>query len=52
LSTAAQTNITSVGTLSALAVTGNISGANLNITGGIYDTGALDLVTGQTAISI
>ena len=33
--------------VTTLSVTGNISGANLNITGGIYDTGALDLVSGS-----
>jgi hypothetical protein len=38
LTTAAQTNITSVGTLGSLAVTGNISGANL--TGAHFGSGA------------
>jgi hypothetical protein len=46
VTTAAQPNITSVGTLSSLAVTGNISGANLNITGAIVDSAQLDLSTG------
>jgi hypothetical protein len=41
LTTAAQTNITSVGTLSALTVTANISGGNL-LTGGLISaTGAI-----------
>jgi len=48
LTTAAQTNITSVGTLGALTVTGNISGSNLNVTGNIVDTGALTVVTGSS----
>ena len=48
LTTAAQTNITSVGTLGALTVTGNISGGNLNVTGNIVDTGALTVVTGSS----
>ena len=47
LSTAAQTNITSVGTLGSLSVTGNISGGNLNVTGDIVDTGALSIITGS-----
>jgi hypothetical protein len=46
VTTAAQPNITSVGTLTSVAVTGNISGANLNITGAIVDTSQLDLSTG------
>ncbi len=45
LTTAAQPNVTSVGTLSNLSVTGNISSGNLvsgniSLTGGINDTGA------------
>ena len=45
LTTAAQPNITSVGTLSSLSVTGNISGANL--TGNHYGNGsALSAITG------
>ena len=47
LQTAAQTNITSVGTLGSLAVTGNISGANLNFTGNLVDTAALEIITGS-----
>jgi hypothetical protein len=47
LQTAAQTNITSVGTLGSLAVTGNISGANLNFTGNLVDTSALEIITGS-----
>jgi hypothetical protein len=45
LQTAAQTNITSVGTLGSLSVTGNVSGGNLNVTGNIVDTGALSIIT-------
>jgi hypothetical protein len=39
LTTAAQTNITSVGTLSALSVTGNVQGGNLRTAGLISATG-------------
>ena len=42
LSTGTQTNITSVGTLTALSVTGNIGGGNLSVTG---ELGGADLVT-------
>jgi hypothetical protein len=45
LTTAAQTNITSVGTLGSLAVTGNISGGNLIISGSISDSAQLDIST-------
>ena len=45
LTTASQTNITSVGTLGTLSVTGNVSGDNLNVTGNIVDTGPLSLIT-------
>ena len=41
LRTAAQTSITSVGTLSSLAVTANIDGGNLRTTGLISATGAI-----------
>jgi hypothetical protein len=44
LTTAAQTNITSVGTLTSLAVTGNITGGNLN-------TGAQVVATGNITTS-
>jgi hypothetical protein len=51
LQTAAQTNITSVGTLSALTVTGNVSGGNLsvtgNVSGGNLTTGGLISATGN-----
>ena len=39
LTTAAQTNITSVGTLTALAVTGNITGGNLSVSTGTITGG-------------
>jgi hypothetical protein len=42
LETAAQTNITSVGTLSALTVTGNIT-----FGGSLVDTAALEIITGS-----
>jgi hypothetical protein len=42
LTTASQTNITSVGTLGALSVTGNIT-----FGGSLVDTGALEIVTGS-----
>ena len=42
LSTGTQTNITSVGTLTALSVTGNIGGGNLSVTG---ELAGADLVT-------
>jgi hypothetical protein len=45
LSTAAQTNITSVGTLGSLSVTGNISGGNLILSGAVEDAGQLDIRT-------
>ena len=45
LQTAAQTNITSVGTLGSLSVTGNITGGNLLTGGNIFDTGALSIIT-------
>ena len=41
LATAAQTNITSVGTLSSLSVTGNVQGGNLRTAGLISATGAI-----------
>jgi hypothetical protein len=47
LSTAAQTAITSVGTLTSLAVTGNITGGNLSVTGiaGTLSTAAQTAIT-------
>ena len=41
LTTAAQTNITSVGTLSSLSVSGNVQGGNLNTAGVVSATGAI-----------
>jgi hypothetical protein len=41
LTTAAQTNITSVGTLSALSVTGNVQGGNLRTAGLVSAAGAV-----------
>ena len=41
LATAAQTNITSVGTLGSLSVTGNVQGGNLRTAGLISATGAI-----------
>ena len=52
--TAAQPNITSVGTLSSLAVTGNITSGNANLgnlTTSNYFTGNGSLLTGITAVS-
>ena len=48
LTTAAQPNITSLGALGSLTVTGNVTVANLNISGNIVDTGALSLITGAS----
>jgi len=48
LTTAAQTNITSVGTLGSLSVTGNITGGNLLTSGNIVDTGAFSIITGAS----
>jgi hypothetical protein len=46
LTTAAQTNITSVGTLTSLSVgTGNITGGNLILSGAIEDSAQLDIRT-------
>ena len=42
ITTAAQTNITSVGTLSSLSVTGNVQGGNLRTAGLISATGAIN----------
>jgi hypothetical protein len=50
LSTASQPNITSVGTLGSLAVTGNISGGNLSITNDVTIGGNLS-VTGNATLS-
>ena len=47
LDTASQPNITSIGTLSSLTVTGNISGGNLLVTNNIIDSGALEIITGS-----
>jgi hypothetical protein len=41
LTTAAQTNITSVGTLTSLSATGNVQGGNLRTAGLISATGAV-----------
>jgi len=48
LQTAAQTNITSVGTLDSLSVTGNVSGGNL-ITAGLVSTSSITK-TGSNAV--
>jgi cytoskeletal protein CcmA (bactofilin family) len=48
LTTASQTNITSVGTLGSLTVTANISGGNLLTSGNIVDTGAISIITGSS----
>lgn len=45
LTTVSQTNITAVGTLTSLSVTGNVTSSNLNLSGDIYDTGALTINT-------
>jgi hypothetical protein len=47
LTTAAQTNITSVGTLSALSVTGNVQGGNLRTAGLISASGS---ITGASVV--
>jgi hypothetical protein len=47
LETAAQTNITSVGTLSALSVTGNVQGGNIRTAGLISATGS---ITGASVV--
>jgi hypothetical protein len=51
LTTAAQTNITSVGTLESLSVTGNVSGGNLTTAGQVVATGNINggnlVVTGN-----
>jgi hypothetical protein len=56
ITTAAQTNITSVGTLSSLSVTGNVQGGNLRTAGLISATGAVTaasvvggVITGSSA---
>jgi hypothetical protein len=49
---AAQSNITSVGTLTSLAVTGNISGGNLLISGAIIDSAQLDIQTSAANANI
>lgn len=41
LTTAAQTNITSLGTLASLSVTGNITGGNLSVNTGTVSVGAI-----------
>jgi len=46
--TAAQPNITSVGTLSSLSVTGDISGANLTLTGNLIISGTTTTVNSTT----
>ena len=43
----AQPNITSVGNLTSIVVTGNANVSNLNLTGNIVDTGALAIQTGN-----
>jgi hypothetical protein len=52
LTTAAQPNITSVGTLSSLTVTGNISAGNLTLTGSISDSAQLDILTTASSANI
>jgi hypothetical protein len=47
-----QANITSVGNLIALSVTGNITGGNLNISGTIADSGALTITTASGDITL
>ena len=51
LTTAAQPNITSVGTLSSLAVTGNITGGNVNTAGAVVVSGS-EAATSTTTGSI
>jgi hypothetical protein len=52
LTTAAQTNITSVGTLSSLAVTGNTTSGNLILSGAIVDSAQLDIQTSAANANI
>ena len=52
LTTAAQTNITSVGTLGALSVTGNISGGNLVINNNAVITGNLTVNGTETIFNV
>jgi hypothetical protein len=55
LTTAAQTNITSVGTLTSLTVTGNAAGGNLTTTGVVAATGNVsggNLVTGGVVSAV
>jgi hypothetical protein len=52
VTTAAQPNITSVGTLSALSVTGNITGGNLILSGAIVDSAQLDIQTSAANANI
>jgi hypothetical protein len=55
LTTAAQTNITSIGTLSALSVTGNVQGGNIRTAGLISATGNITggnlLINGSAVIT-
>jgi hypothetical protein len=46
VTTAAQSNITSVGTLSSVTVTANVTAGNLVLSGSISDSSQLDLITG------
>jgi len=50
VTTAAQPNITSVGTLTSLTVTGNVSGGNLN-TAGLANVGTLTVTTGGASVT-
>jgi hypothetical protein len=52
LTTAAQTNITSVGTLTSLAVTGNITGGNLSVSTGLVTLGGIVNANGNAVGNI
>ena len=52
VTTAAQPNITSVGTLTSLAVTGNITGGNLSVSSGAVTLGTLTTGANTTAGTI
>jgi hypothetical protein len=49
---AAQSNITSVGTLTSLAVTGNVTAGNLILSGAIVDSAQLDIQTSAANANI
>jgi hypothetical protein len=52
VSAAAQPNITSVGTLTSLSVSGNITGGNLILSGAIVDSAQLDIQTSAANANI